>query len=114
MKKKLTHTDSSGNARMVDVGSKPAELRFARAGGFIRMQPQTVQLVRQDMIKKGDVLKVAEIAGIQAAKQTPALIPLCHPVFLTRINVTATIITDGWRWRPNAVAPVRRELKWKP
>jgi cyclic pyranopterin monophosphate synthase len=95
MKKKLTHTDSSGNARMVDVGNKPVQIRFARAVGFIRMQPQTLQLVRQNTIKKGDVLKVAEIAGIQAAKQTPALIPLCHPLFLTRINVTATVITDG-------------------
>lgn len=92
---KLSHTDSLGRARMVDVGHKPQQLRIARASGFIRMQEQTVELIRQNQLKKGDVLKVAEIAGIQAAKQTPALIPLCHPIVVTQITVTTEIAGEG-------------------
>ncbi len=95
MDRKLTHTDSKGRAAMVDVGHKPEQLRIAAACGFIRMQAETVKLVRDNSIKKGDVLKVAEIAGIQAAKQTPALIPLCHNLELSQVNVTATIMDDG-------------------
>ncbi len=95
MDKKLTHTDSKGKATMVDVGHKPEQLRIATARGFIRMQPPTVELVRRNSIKKGDVLKVAEIAGIQAAKQTPALIPLCHSLALSQVDVTASIMDDG-------------------
>ncbi len=95
MKKKLSHTDTEGNARMVDVGGKPDQERTARAAGFIRMQPDTLELVRQNSLKKGDVLKVAEIAGIQAAKQTPYLIPLCHQLALNRIRVTASIVENG-------------------
>lgn len=95
MRKSLSHTDSTGNARMVDVGGKPNQLRVAKARGFIRMQPGTLELVRENSIKKGDVLKMAEIAGIQAAKQTPILIPLCHPLAVTKISVTARISVDG-------------------
>ena len=95
MKRNLTHTDSSGSARMVDVGNKPNQLRLAKAKGFIRMNPDTIGLVRDNLMKKGDVLKIAEIAGIQAAKQTPLLIPLCHPLTLTRISVNATIAEEG-------------------
>jgi len=95
MTKKLSHTDSSGSARMVDVGHKPDQLRIARARGFIRMQPETLELVRENLIKKGDVLKIAEIAGIQAAKQAPALIPLCHPLALTQVTVNAGITEEG-------------------
>lgn len=95
MNKKLSHTDSYGNARMVDVGNKPRQLRMAKAGGFIRMNRETLDLVRDNNIKKGDVLKMAEIAGIQAAKQTPLLIPLCHPLALTQVIVTAGIVNGG-------------------
>lgn len=95
MVNKLSHTDSRGRARMIDVGQKPQQLRTARASGFIRMQRQTLELIRQDLMKKGDVLKVAEIAGIQAAKQTPALIPLCHTVVLSQVTVNTKIAGEG-------------------
>jgi cyclic pyranopterin monophosphate synthase len=95
MRNSLSHTDSSGNARMVDVGDKPNQLRVAKARGFLRMQPETLELVKENNIKKGDVLKIAEIAGTQAAKQTAVLIPLCHPLALTWIEVTAKITGDG-------------------
>ena len=95
MEGKLSHTDSSGRARMVDVGHKPDQLRIASARGFINMQPGTVELVRQNSIKKGDVLKIAEIAGIQAAKQTPSLIPLCHSLALSQVTVTAELTGKG-------------------
>jgi len=89
----LSHTDEEGHARMVDVGDKSIQKRKAVAKGFIRLQPETIRLVRENEIKKGDVLTVAEIAGIQAAKQTHSLIPLCHPLQLTKIKVSC-ILTD--------------------
>ncbi len=95
MDKKLTHTDSKGKATMVDVGHKTEQLRVATARGFIRMQRPTVELVRRNSLKKGDVLKVAEIAGIQAAKQTPSLIPLCHSLALSQVDVAASITNEG-------------------
>jgi cyclic pyranopterin monophosphate synthase len=95
MEKKLTHTDSSGNARMVDVGHKDQQHRVARANGFIRMEQETLDLVRKNVIKKGDVLTVAEIAGIQAAKQTSSLIPLCHQLPLTSVQVKASVRDQG-------------------
>lgn len=95
MEKKLSHTDKSGNARMVDVGNKPQQIRVAKATGFIRMQPETLKLMRENNIKKGDVLKMAEIAGIQAAKQTPALIPLCHTLALSQVRVSLSIAGEG-------------------
>ena len=88
---KLSHTDEEGHARMVDVSDKQVQNRRAIAKGFIRLQPDTVRIVKQNEIKKGDVLTVAEIAGIQAAKLTPSLIPLCHPLQLTKIQVKCTI-----------------------
>jgi cyclic pyranopterin monophosphate synthase len=91
----LSHTDEEGRASMVDVGDKPIQLRTAVAKGFIRLQPETVRLVRENEIKKGDVLTVAEIAGIQAAKQTPGLIPLCHFLQLTKIKVRCTLTGNG-------------------
>jgi len=87
--KKLTHTDSEGNARMVDVGDKVPQLRVAKASGHIRLSPETLQLINQNLIKKGDVLTIAEIAGIQAAKRTAELIPLCHNIVLNKILVMA-------------------------
>lgn len=94
---KLTHTDQQGKASMVDVSEKPPMYRVAEATGFIRLQPATIRLVRDNQMKKGDVLTVAEIAGIQAAKQTSALIPLCHPLLLSAIKVRASLEETGVR-----------------
>ncbi len=93
--KKLSHTDETGKAVMVDVSGKEPQLRTAKASGHIRLQSETIELIRENKIKKGDVLAVAEIAGIQAAKQTHHLIPLCHPLHLTKVDVSAKIIEDG-------------------
>ena len=81
----LTHFDAQGQAHMVDVGAKPASHRVAVAGGTIRMQPTTFELIASGNAKKGDVIGIARIAAIQAAKRTAELIPLCHPVALTRV-----------------------------
>ena len=83
----LTHFDAAGQAHMVDVGAKDETVRVALAAGSIRMQPATLQLVTDGTAKKGDVLGVARIAGIMAAKRTSELIPLCHPIALTRVTV---------------------------
>jgi cyclic pyranopterin phosphate synthase len=84
---KLTHIDESGRARMVDVGAKDDTERVAIAKGEIVMKPETLALIRAGSIKKGDVLTVAQVAGIMAAKRTSELIPLCHPISLTRVDV---------------------------
>jgi len=83
----LTHFDAEGQAHMVDVGAKTATHRVAVAQGRIRMEPATLQLVASGTAKKGDVLGIARVAGIQAAKKTSDLIPLCHPLALTRVAV---------------------------
>ena len=83
----LTHFDAAGQAHMVDVGAKDETVRVALAAGSIRMLPDTLQLVAAGSAKKGDVLGVARIAGIMAAKRTSELIPLCHPIALTRVAV---------------------------
>ena len=93
----LSHTDNSGNARMVDVSGKQPLKREAAASGFIELQERTLELVRQNEIKKGDVLSAARIAGIQAAKQTSGLIPLCHPLSLTHIEILAQFEERGIR-----------------
>ena len=93
--KKLTHTDEKGKAKMVDVSQKPDQEREAIARGFIRLQPETVELIRQNQLKKGDVLTVAQIAGIQGAKRTGELIPLCHPLQLWKIDVKCTLQENG-------------------
>jgi len=84
---KLNHTDKDGKARMVDVGGKAVVRRMAQAAGEIRMSSGTAELIRSNEIKKGDVLTVAQIAGINAAKQTGALIPLCHPLGLDSVKL---------------------------
>lgn len=89
----LTHLDEKGVARMVDVGSKPDSERIALAGGTVFMKPATLQLIQQGALKKGDVLSVARIAGIMAAKKTSDLIPLCHPIALTHLDVELTLDT---------------------
>lgn len=80
---------------MVDVGGKPVQQRMARARGFIRLQKITVALIRENQMKKGDVLSVAQIAGIQAAKRTAELIPLCHPLQITNVDVNASLKENG-------------------
>ncbi len=87
----LTHFDASGQAHMVDVGDKPATKRNAVASGIISMLPATLKLILQGDAKKGDVLGVARIAAIQASKRTSDLIPLCHPIALTKVSVTFEI-----------------------
>ncbi|KXB32213.1 cyclic pyranopterin monophosphate synthase accessory protein [Dechloromonas denitrificans] len=81
----LTHFDSTGRAHMVDVGHKAETARVARAAGSIFMQPATLALIRSGSAKKGDVIGIARIAAIQASKRTGELIPLCHPIALTRV-----------------------------
>jgi cyclic pyranopterin phosphate synthase len=83
----LSHVKPTGEASMVDVGAKDITERVARARGFIRMQPATLAAIEANSLKKGDVLAVARIAGILAAKRTPDLIPLCHPIPLTDVQV---------------------------
>lgn len=95
MKPILSHTDSSGKAKMVDVSNKPTQLRTAVARGHITLEPATIALIRENRMKKGDVLTVAEIAGIQGGKKTSELIPLCHPLQITRLEVNATIDDNG-------------------
>ncbi len=92
---KLSHINEKGKAEMVDVGGKPDQLRQAVAKGFIELQAQTVKLIEENKIKKGDVLTVAEIAGIQAAKQCPALIPLCHTLLINKIKVECKLVENG-------------------
>src|SRR5688572_15730722 len=84
---KLTHFDAAGAARMVDVGAKEPTHRIARAGGRIVMRAATLEAIMQGTAAKGDVLGIARIAGIQAAKRTSELIPLCHPLALTKVDI---------------------------
>ena len=104
----LTHIDGQGHARMVDVGAKPDTERVAVARGHVVMRPETLRLIAEGELPKGDVLSVARVAGIMAAKRTPDLIPLCHPLLLThvslslaaneresRIDIEATVRTSG-------------------
>jgi cyclic pyranopterin phosphate synthase len=83
----LTHTDESGRVQMVDVGQKPDTERVAVAKGEVLMLPETLRLIAEGDTPKGDVLTTAQIAGIMAAKRTPDLIPLCHPLQLTKVDV---------------------------
>lgn len=87
----LTHLDETGRARMVDVGAKEDTTRLAIARGEIVMKPETLALIRAGQIKKGDVLTVAQVAGILAAKKTSELIPLCHPLPLTKVDVDLSL-----------------------
>ena len=87
MTEKLTHLDDQGRAHMVDVGAKPDTQRTAVAGGEIKMRLETFQLIQDGAMKKGDVLTTAQLAGVMAAKKTSELIPLCHPLPLTYIDV---------------------------
>lgn len=108
MTSQLTHIDEAGRARMVDVGQKPDSERIAVASGEVVMRPETLEIIRQGALKKGDVLSVAQIAGVMAAKRTSDLIPLCHPLPITQalvdlsldanlpgVKITATVRTIG-------------------
>ena len=106
--KKLTHMDDEGRPRMVDITGKPDTRREAVAKGMVRMQASTLELIKKGQMAKGDVLSVAQLAGIMAAKQTPNLIPLCHPLLLgdvrvefsldeanSIVEITATVTSTG-------------------
>jgi cyclic pyranopterin phosphate synthase len=92
---KLTHTDEKGKAVMVDIGDKEIQHRMAKARGSISLNSETISLIKDNLIKKGDVLATAQIAGIQAAKQTALLIPLCHNIALEKVSVKLTLSDDG-------------------
>jgi len=91
----FSHLDPAGRARMVDVGAKPDSLRTAVAAGRLTCAPATIELLRAQALPKGDVLTVAKIAGIQAAKATATLIPLCHPLALSHVDVEFAVEHDG-------------------
>jgi cyclic pyranopterin phosphate synthase len=95
MKKKLSHLNSAGAARMVNVGHKPVQRRRAVAEGKLICQPVTIRALKKKALPKGDVLTVAQIAGIQAAKRTSELIPLCHPLSLNHVEVSFTVRRDA-------------------
>jgi cyclic pyranopterin phosphate synthase len=102
---RLTHLDERGNAHMVDVADKAVTHRRAVASGFVEMLPETLSLITSGSAKKGDVLAVARVAGIMAAKRTSELIPLCHPLSLTRVSVDLTPVSEpvaGVRIEANA------------
>ena len=90
----LSHLDDQGRAKMVDVGSKPDTQREAVARGLVTMNPETLELVAEGGISKGEVLSVARVAGIMAAKNTPHLVPMCHPLLLTHVEVDLRLDTD--------------------
>lgn len=94
---KLSHVDDSGKANMVDVGVKPDQKRIAKATGHINLKSDTIKLITDNSMKKGDVLTIAEIAGIQGGKKTSDLIPLCHPLQITKLDVKAVIDETGVR-----------------
>jgi cyclic pyranopterin monophosphate synthase len=97
MAKKLSHVDADGKVRMVDVGAKAVTAREALARGEITMSAAALRLIRSGKVKKGDPLQTARLAGIMAAKQTSALIPLCHPLPLTHVSVELTPTRRGYR-----------------
>ncbi len=94
----LSHLDEAGRARMVDVSAKKETVRTAVAEALIRLSPATLALLAQGSLPKGDAIETARIAGIMAAKKTPDLIPLCHPLLLTHVEVKAEPLTEGIRF----------------
>ena len=105
----LTHVDEQGRVQMVDVGAKPDTERVAVAKGEVQMKPETLHLIAAKGMPKGDVLTTAQLAGIMAAKQTPNLIPLCHPLMLTKVDVVFDI--DQTASRVEITATVRTRGK---
>jgi cyclic pyranopterin phosphate synthase len=94
---RLSHVDETGEARMVDVSGKQPTLRIARVGARVWMAPETLRLLKEQALPKGDVLTVAKVAGIMAAKRTSELIPLCHPISLTQVDLTFTVVEEQAR-----------------
>lgn len=92
---KLTHADNKGKAVMVDIGDKAIQLRIAKASGHISLSPETIRLIGENQLKKGDVLTVSQLAGISAAKKTSDLIPLCHNIVLDNVIVDAFVDKTG-------------------
>lgn len=99
----LSHIDESGAARMVDVSDKPRTRRTARASGKITLQPETIEMVKQGLAKKGDVLAAARIAGITAAKKTSDLIPLCHNIEIDHVDIDLSFTDTGIEIHSTAV-----------
>ena len=99
----LSHLASNGAARMVDISGKPVSRRVARARGKITLQPETIRLVNEGLMKKGDVLATARIAGITAAKKTSDLIPLCHNIEIDHVDIELDVAADGIDIRTTAV-----------
>lgn len=93
--KKFTHTDEKGTAVMVDISDKENQLRIARATGHITLATETIRLIEENLLKKGDVLTISQLAGISAAKKTSELIPLCHNIVLDNVKVDAVIDATG-------------------
>jgi len=104
---RLSHLDETGAAHMVDVGAKAETHREATAECFVRMAPETVRAIREATLAKGDALGVARVAGIMAAKRTPELIPLCHPLPVTGIEVELEVRDDGVRVEASARVTAR-------
>ena len=104
---RLSHLDETGAAHMVDVGAKAETHREATAECFVRMAPETVRAIREATLAKGDALGVARVAGIMAAKRTPELIPLCHPLPVTGIEVELEVSDDGVRVEASARVTAR-------
>ena len=100
----LTHLDDQGNAKMVDVGDKDVTSREAVARGHVSIQPETLRLIKEGLMKKGDVLIIAQLAGIMGAKKTSELIPLCHPLPLDRVDVDLELDEKGGRINITATA----------
>ncbi len=100
----LTHLDQEGRVSMVDVGWKPVTDREATARGHVSMQPETLRLIKEGLMKKGDVLTIAQLAGIMGAKRTSELIPLCHPLPLNKIDVELDLDETNSRVRVSATA----------
>ncbi|MFN8535156.1 MAG: cyclic pyranopterin monophosphate synthase MoaC [Dehalococcoidia bacterium] len=91
----LSHFDEAGRARMVDVSAKDETARIAVARGRVTMQPETLALIREGRISKGDVLAVAQVAGVMGAKRTPDLVPMCHPLLLSAVDIAFSLTTDA-------------------
>ncbi|MBE0447357.1 MAG: cyclic pyranopterin monophosphate synthase MoaC [Actinobacteria bacterium] len=90
----LTHLNAEGRAKMVDVSDKEITARTAIARGVVEMRPETMQLIKEGSIEKGDVLAVAQVAGIMGAKKTPELIPMCHPLQITSVDISFMVLSD--------------------
>ena len=114
--KKLTHINQKGDAQLVDITDKAITHRKAIAEGTIQLNKETLKLIQANLIKKGDVLSTAKIAGIQAAKKTWELIPLCHSINLTKIDINFNIDKKIIRLFVNHLVNVlhKQDLKWKP